>query len=109
MKKTLFILLILLSNKSHSQTSTLLNGIVSYWKLDDAIGVAAIDVVSGNNGGLTNVTQNAPGKINKAYIFNGTSSKVDMGNPSNLSLTSAGSVSCWIYMPILPSTDEIGR
>jgi hypothetical protein len=83
--------------------SSLLTGIVSYWALDETSGIA-IDVAGGLNNGIpTSVTQGVAGKINTAYAFNGTSSKVDMGNPVNLSLTSAGSLSCWVYPSGNPS------
>jgi hypothetical protein len=77
--------------------ASLLNGLISYWPLDESAGVA-IDVAGGdNNGAPNNVAQVAPGKINTAYAFNGTNSYVYMGNKANLSLTSSGSVSAWIY------------
>jgi hypothetical protein len=83
--------------------STLTIGVVSYWTLDETSG-NAIDVAGGgNNGTLTSTTQGVTGIINKAYSFNGTSSKVDMGNPANLSLTTAGSLSCWVYASGNPS------
>jgi hypothetical protein len=77
--------------------SSLLTGIVSYWSLDEASGNAIDAAGGGDNGTSYNVTQNVTGKINKAYAFNGTNSYIDIGNKSNLSLTSSGSISAWIY------------
>jgi hypothetical protein len=86
--------------------STLPTGIVSYWTLDETSGNAIDAAGGGNNGTPTSVTQGATGKINTAYSFNGTTSKVDMGASTNLALTT-GSVSCWVYMPSLPVNDGI--
>src|ERR1039457_1168819 len=79
--------------------SSLLTSLISYWKLDELSGLAidATGVGGGNNNGTqTNTTQGVAGKLNTAYGFNGTSSKIDMGNTSNLSLSGAGSISCWV-------------
>ena len=84
-------------NSSTDLAPSLLTGIVSYWTLDETTG-NAIDVAGGLNNGIpTNVTQHITGKINTAYGVNGTSSYIDMGNKANLSLTTSGSVSAWIY------------
>ena len=86
--------------------SSLLTGIISYWTLDETAG-NAIDITGdGNNGTPSGVAQGAPGKINTAYGFNGTTSKVDMGASANLAVTT-GSVSCWIYMLSLPANDGV--
>jgi hypothetical protein len=94
---------------SVNTSSTLASGLISYWKLDELSG-QAIDATgaggNNNNGTQTNTTQGVAGKINTAYAFNGTSSKVDMGNPVNLSLASAGSLSCWVY-PSINASDGI--
>jgi hypothetical protein len=82
---------------SVNTSSTLASGLISYWTLDEKSG-NAIDIGGGgNNGTPTSVTQNVTGKINTAYAFNGTSSYIDMGNKTNLSLTTSGSISAWIY------------
>jgi hypothetical protein len=94
----LFILFFLaFSLKGMTQPSSLLTGIVSYWTLDETTGNAIDKAGGGNNGTPTNVTQHITGKINTAYGFTGTNSYIDMGNKANLSLTTSGSVSAWIY------------
>src|ERR1017187_1023761 len=86
-----------ISSTANLIPSSLLTGIVSYWTLDETSG-NAIDVAGGgNNGTPSGVTQHIAGKINTAYGFNGTSSYIDMGNKANLSLTTSGSISAWIY------------
>ena len=94
-------------NLANTSRASLLNGLISYWPLDENSGLAIDTAGGGNNGLPINTNQSAAGKINTAYSFNGTSSKVDMGNPSNLSLTTAGTVSCWVYMPSLPTHDGV--
>jgi hypothetical protein len=91
----------------NTSSSSLLNGLISYWPLDESAGLAIDTAGGGNNGFPTNTVQGVTGKINTAYLFNGSSSKVDMNNPANLSLTTAATVSCWIYMPALPSGDAV--
>lgn len=79
-----------------NNNSTLLNGLVSYYKMDETSG-NAIDSVSGYNGTNTNVTQNSTGKINTSYTYNGSSSKTVVSDTNALDLTSAGGFSVWIY------------
>jgi hypothetical protein len=86
-----------------SSNSPLLTGLLSYWPLDESSGLAIDYGGGGNNGTPTGVTQGVSGKINTAYGFNGTTSNVDMGNPANLSITAAGSLSCWVYASGNPS------
>lgn len=86
--------------KSIVSGSSLLSGIVSYWKLDESSG-NAIDSADGNDGTPTSITYSVSGKINTAYQFAGNpvgaGSNLDMGNPSNLQLTTSGSISAWVY------------
>src|ERR1017187_5059952 len=82
--------------------TSLTNGLISYWPLNESSGMA-IDVADGDNGTPSGVMQGVPGKLSTAYSFNGTSSKVDMGNPAsgNLNLSGAGTISAWVNMPSL--------
>lgn len=50
--------------------STLLDGLVSYWKLDESSG-DAIDSAGSNNGTVVGATQGTSGKIGTAYSFDG--------------------------------------
>jgi hypothetical protein len=75
----------------------LLIGLVGYWKLDESSGNATDYSSNGNTGTATSITYSVTGKINTAYQFDGSNSKVDMGNTSSLSLTSTGTVNVWIY------------
>lgn len=77
-----------------SQPSTLLTGLMGYWKLDETSG-GTIDS-SGNNytGTGSNLTYNANGKIGRCYTFNGTDSRVTFGNV--IKPTTALSISLWM-------------
>src|ERR1019366_5240705 len=73
----------------------LLNGLISYWNLDETSGSTAFDNAGGGNNG-TNTADTmgvVPGVVNTAYGFNGTASKIDMANTntttSNLNLISS--------------------
>ena len=71
--------------------STLLNGLVSYWKLDGS----AADSVGSNNGTLSGSPTWTTGKINGALSFSGSSQYADMGTKFP-SITSAITISAWV-------------
>ncbi len=72
----------------------LTDNLVSYWNLDESSG-NAIDAHDSNDGTVTGATQGASGLINDAYSFGGAGDYIAIGNPANLQLTSAMSVSLW--------------
>lgn len=66
--------------KSGAVASTLLTGLVSYWKLDESSG-NALDSVGSNHLSLTGgVTQGAAGKIGTAYTFNGSTGRLNLAS-----------------------------
>lgn len=82
--------------------SSLLTGLVAYWKLDEASG-SAIDAHSTHDGTVRNITQNSTGKINTAYTFDRLTAVPDDSTgiviPTSAAFNlaaSAGSISCWI-------------
>ena len=77
--------------------TTLLNGILGYWKLNESSG-QALDSVSTNNGTLTGcVFDNDGGKIAGAVSFDGiVGSNVSMGHIHALQPTTI-SISVWAY------------
>jgi len=81
---------------SVATSSTLLDGLISYWKLDESSGNAT-DSAGSNTGTNTSITYSTTGKINTCYTFNGSTSKVDCGDPTNLRLTTQGTLSAWVY------------
>jgi hypothetical protein len=87
--------------------STLLTGIISYWKLDDTTGTVAVDATGAYNGTNTADSLKVTGKIKTAYGFNGTASKIDMANTTSslLSLTTSGTISAWVLVPVIHAGD----
>lgn len=87
---------------SVTSTSSLLSSLVSYWKLDEASGDLT-DSTGGNNGSPqpagVPVLYSQTGIVNTSVRMQADlvgSSRIDMGDPVNLRLTSAGSISCWL-------------
>lgn len=73
--------------------STLLDGLMGYWKLDESSGNAVDSSGNGYTGTSSNITYNASGKISRCYTFNGSTSKVVLGNI--IKPTTALSFSVW--------------
>ena len=73
------------------------NGIVSYYKLDEASGTV-IDTVGTNNGTNYGATPNVAGKIETAYDFDGSSSVVNFLDSASLNIIGAWSACVWINM-----------
>ena len=65
--------------------NSLTNGLVGYWKLDDASGTSAADASgNGNTGTLTGSSHTwGAGKIGSAVNFNGTDDYIDLGSTSS--------------------------
>jgi len=111
MRKILILFIFLISVSLHGQirsgviaatagaksSSTLLDGLKAYYKLDEASG-NAIDSHGDNDGTNNGATQGATGKIGNCYDFEADEDDyVDMGNTADLSApTGAGSISCWV-------------
>ena len=58
-------------------------------------GIARIDLIDGKGAVVASI-ENKPGKQGSAYLLNGTSNYIDLGNPAPLNLTSAVTVGAWI-------------
>lgn len=82
-----------ISLSSGSAPSTLLDGLMGYWKLDETSGNAVDSSGSGYTGTSSNITYTASGKISRCYTFNGTTSNVALGNI--IKPTTALSFSIW--------------
>jgi len=78
--------------------STLLTGLVSYWKLDEASGNAA-DSHGSNNGTNVGTATFTAGKINNALTLNGSTQCQTVGT-SLLSAYTAVSVACGIKLDV---------
>jgi hypothetical protein len=78
--------------------STMLKtGLVAYWKLDETTGLISYDSYGTNDGSISDVSINRPGKINNAVLFRAEEAGINCGNSNSLKLTKTGSISAWIY------------
>ncbi len=103
-KSYLFAFCLLLSSLRGECQSTLLNGIASYMKLNETSG-NAIDEVSANNGTVTGTTQNASGKINAAYSFDGTLDYVTFPDVQAFMMDFEDhSFNAWVYITSYPAS-----
>jgi len=67
-------------SREEAEESTLLDGLMGYWKLDETTGPTCYDATENNlDGDNTDITYTAGGKIGRCYTFNGTSSNVALG------------------------------
>lgn len=106
--------------------SSLANGLVGYWSLNDGVGLTAIDSsVSHNNGSLRNMepgplpaeTDWVSGQIGSALIFDGNVGKPDDGSDEYVDIDDAsgiinpieGAVSFWVYTPASAVSDGAGH
>ena len=81
--------------KGGAAASSLLTGLVSYYKLDDVAG-NAIDSTGTNPGTVVGATQGAAGKIGTAYSFDGND-YINIDNAVNdLAATTAGTWAAWV-------------
>ncbi|HUX56353.1 MAG TPA: LamG-like jellyroll fold domain-containing protein, partial [Bacteroidales bacterium] len=83
--------------------STLLNGLVSVWELDETTG-DAIDLHGTNDGTVSVTTQGASGKIGTAYAFDGINDYIELTpTASGTSFT----IAKWVYRDAT-QTDDYG-
>jgi len=77
------------------------SGIVGWWGADGS----AADSVTGMVGSTTNITF-APGKVDLAFLVNGTDSAVNLGDPPGLRFTNSFSIEAWIWINNPPSAQQ---
>ena len=83
---------------------------VSYWRLGEAVGPAAVDAGSAsNNGTYSNVTMGQAGALggdaDTAADFNGSSSYVEIAH-DDAYLLDDGAIQLWFHVDSLPSSTE---
>ncbi len=72
------------------------SGLVSRWGGDEASGKTASDSSKGNDGTISGGVTVVPGKVGKAFKFDGSSGHVTMGNPASLNFgTGPFSLESW--------------
>ena len=73
-------------------------GPIAHWQLDETSGTEAFDYAGGHHGEvLKGATWNPAGQINGALEFDGVDDHVEVPHDDALSLTSAFTISAWIY------------
>ncbi len=77
-------------------TSSLGNGLVAYWKLDESSGTSLVDSVGSNTGTATGTTV-VTGKYSNARSFNGSSDSISVTNSSSLQITGSQTIEMWLY------------
>jgi hypothetical protein len=95
--------------------SWLTDGLVGYWKMDEAVGTYdddsnyddAIDSSgSGNTGSAAGSASTTAGKFGNGGGFDGYNDYINVGNDSSLSLSGAMSICTWMYAVDIPAGDE---
>jgi trimeric autotransporter adhesin len=87
-----------------SSGSSLLTGLLGYWKLDATTGTQENDSVGTNHMTVTGATVNATGKLGKALDFTGTSNVASAAYSSSMAFTNDKcTVSLWVKLDTLPS------
>ncbi len=88
--------------------SSLLSGLVSYWKLDEASGNAA-DSVDANTLTLAGGVTYGAGKLGNCAIMDGVDSNLGIAaDVANLSFTGDFTICCWVWVDS-DGTDPLGH
>jgi hypothetical protein len=87
-----------------STSSTLLNGLIAYWKLDATSGTTEVATVGTSaNAALSGATSNATGIINKGVTFSNIGDFINVATLTNIQYSSSAlSISLWFKLTALP-------
>lgn len=77
--------------------TTLKDGLLSVWELDETSGTTAYDSYGSNNGTIVHAILNQSGLIDKCYYFDGVSDYVTFGDVLNIG-TRDYTISSWIKL-----------
>ena len=86
-----------LSEIIEQSDSTLSDGLVAAWKLEENSGVSVLDSVGSSHGVNTNATINQTGKFGKAYLFNAANSSVVEIEATDIIRPSAWNINQWTF------------
>lgn len=82
------------------------NGLVAAYSFNEGSGTTVTDVSGSNlNGTIVGATWTTAGRYGSALSFNGTSSYIDLGNPSQLKLTGSMTLEAWVQAAANPPDD----
>lgn len=105
---------VVISNSSGSITSSVVSltvtslcvappaGLVSWWQAESN----AVDFIGENNGQPQSGVAYGKGRVGTAFLFDGISSKVDLGDPVSLAFTNSFSIEGWIWINGLPPAGQ---
>ena len=80
-----------------SEKTTLKEGLISVWEMNETSGTIMVDAYGANNGTITSATINQTGKLDKAYSFDGVNdSAIQTTIGSQFALTDKLSFSFWV-------------
>jgi uncharacterized repeat protein (TIGR01451 family) len=81
-------------------------GLVASYSFNEGSGTTVTDVSGHNlNGTIVGATWTAGGRFGNALSFDGSTSYVDLGNPSALQLTGSVTIEAWIMAAANPAND----
>lgn len=83
-----------------------MEGLVSYWKLDDGSGIIASDSQGSNVGTIVGAAWTT-GQVGSALTFDGVDDYVDLGNSSSLKQPLPVTISAWIKLSVLGQHGQI--
>jgi fibronectin type 3 domain-containing protein len=94
------------SNTASATTLAAISGLVAAYAFDEGSGTTVSDASGhGITGTINGATWATAGKYGKALSFNGSTSYVDLGNPTSLQLTGSMTLSAWINAAANPADD----
>ncbi|MBK8947035.1 MAG: Ig-like domain-containing protein [Ignavibacteriae bacterium] len=89
--------------------SNYLQGLVSYWKLDETEDTTAIDLVGTNNGKIVNSPLINDGQFGNAIFFDGVDDYIEIPNSTSLDIAVEGvTLSAWVNLSFLPTEMPTG-
>lgn len=87
--------------------TTLLNGLVAYYKLDETSGTTAVDSTGTNNGTINGATINQIGKIGNSFYFDGSGDQVNLGTTNSFSGNASRTYNIWFKVSSKPSSPVV--
>ena len=97
------------ANNTASDVTTIgstISGLVAAYSFNEGAGTTVADASgNGNTGTIVGATWTTAGKYGNALSFNGTSSYVNLGNPTSLRLTGSMTLSAWVLATGNPPDD----
>jgi hypothetical protein len=81
--------------------------LISCWEFDETSGTTSNDSHGSNNGTITGATINQTGKLDKAYLYDGTGDYVNYGDAIDFERTDSFTISSWVKMGTISANKAI--